>query len=287
MSASEPKISVITAVFNGAPTLPRMLDSFAAQAYPHKELIVLDGGSTDGTLEILRARDGFLSYWESQPDNGIYHAWNKGLEHVTGEWVCFLGADDYFWREDSLERLVAGLQAAPPAARVVYGQVAVLSPKGDLLRYEGGPWEQAKRDLDWSLPIPHPGLLHHASLFQERGGFDESFRIVGDYELLLRELQTGIAHFVPDVVTVAFQHGGLSNSPRSMGKMLAEIAQARRKHGLTWRGTGHLSSTRIKMLLTAWSVRCIGERGFCWMADGFRRALGKPPVWQELYGPGR
>lgn len=275
-----PKITVIVAVFNGVTTLGRCLDSMAAQTYANRELIVLDGGSTDGTVDILQAYDQQIAFWESAPDRGIYHAWNKGLERATGDWICFLGADDRFWQPDSLESLVSRLPTpAPDAPRVVYGQAAVLSPGGNVLRYEGRPWEQARRDLAWSLPIPHPGLLHHRRLFETHGRFDESFLIVGDYELLLRELTTGAALFVPDVVTVAFQHGGTSNSPRMMGRMLKEIARARRKHGLR---PARPSRTRLKMLLTAWTVRLIGERGFCRVADGVRRAQGKPPIWREI-----
>lgn len=280
---SQPTVSLIIAVFNGARTMQRCLDSILAQTYPHIQLIVMDGGSSDGTVEILKANASNIAYWESQPDRGIYHAWNKGLERATGDWICFLGADDRFWEPASLARLVAALPSGGP--RVVYGRAAVLSHTGDVLRYEGRPWEQARRDLPWSLPLPHPGCLHHRAVFEEHGHFDESFRIVGDYELLLRELKKGEALFVPDVVSVAFQHGGLSNSPRAMRALLAEIDRARRKHGLGRFGSLRVSRTRIKMMLTAWTVRLIGERGFCRVADGFRRARGKPPIWREMCGP--
>lgn len=276
---SGPKVSIITAVFNGAATLERCLDSVAAQTYANRELIVLDGGSTDGAVEILEAHDGDIAFWESQPDRGIYHAWNKGLGRATGDWICFLGADDRFWRPESLEKLVQSVPPATDGPRVVYGRAAVLSPGGEVLRYEGRPWEQVRRDLAWSLPIPHPGMLHRRDLFETRGTFDESFKIVGDYELLLRELKTGAALFAPDVVTVAFQHGGQSNSPKFMGAMLREIARARRRHGLR---PSRPSRTRVKMLLTAWSVGLIGERGFCRVADGYRRARGKPPIWGQM-----
>lgn len=277
---SRPKITVIVAVRNGAATLERCLNSIASQTYPNTELIVLDGGSSDGSVQILEGKKDSIAFWESAPDRGIYHAWNKGLERATGDWICFVGADDRFWQPDSLEKLVRHLpKDSPTAPRVVYGQAAVLSHGGEVLRFEGRPWEQARRDLAWSLPIPHPGMLHHRSLFETHGRFDESFLIVGDYELLLRELKTGAALYVPDVVTVAFQHGGQSNSPRMMGRMLKEISRARRKHGM---GPSRPSRTRMKMLLTAWSVGLIGERGFCRVADGVRRVQGKPPIWREM-----
>src|SRR5579875_2525303 len=118
MRSAAPKITVIVAVLNGAQTLPRLMDSFTSQTYPFKEMIVLDGGSTDGSVEILHRRSEEIVYWETEPDRGLYHAWNKGLQRATGEWLCFLGADDRFWQEDVLERLVERLQAVPTEARV-------------------------------------------------------------------------------------------------------------------------------------------------------------------------
>lgn len=277
-----PLISVVIAVFNGVETLPRCLDSIRSQSYPNKELIVMDGGSTDGTISLLEARTEEIAYWETQPDRGIYHAWNKALARASGDWICFLGADDFFWDWDALASLAAHLPSAPSAVRVVYGQVAVLSHSGKMVRQEGRSWPQSRAGLAWTLTLPHPGLLHHRSLFDDHGLFDETYRIVGDYELLLRELKpqgpSGEAVFVPRV-TVGFGHGGVSNSPRAMAAMLAEISRARVKHSLSrW---ALPSKVRIKMLLTAWVYCAAGDDGFRRMADTLRRLRGKPPVWSE------
>ena len=95
---SWPKISIIVAVYNSKKTLQRCIDSVFSQTYPHKELIIIDGGSTDGTVDILRANNDKITYWKSEPDNGIYQAWNKALDHAKSDWICFLGADDYLWK---------------------------------------------------------------------------------------------------------------------------------------------------------------------------------------------
>ncbi len=280
--STPPVISVVVAVFNGAGPLARCLDSIASQTYPHRELLVMDGGSTDGTVALLQARTGEIAYWETQPDRGIYHAWNKALAHAAGDWICFLGADDFFWDRDALASLAAHLPAAGSPVRVVYGQTAVLSPSGAVVRREGRPWAQSRAGLAWTLTLPHPGLLHHRSLFDDYGPFDETLRIVGDYELLLRELKphgpSGEALFVPRV-TVGFGHGGVSHSPRAMAAMLAEISRVRARHGLPrWMLP---SKVRIKMLLCAWIYRVAGDDGFRRVADSLRRLRGKPPVWSE------
>lgn len=279
MTGDSPKISVIVAVYNGAATLGRCLESISRQTYENKDLIVMDGGSTDGTVDILKAGGYAINYWEAEPDRGIYHAWNKALTHAAGDWICFIGSDDWFWADDVLEQMAQWLPAQPSEARVVYGRDAVVAKSGEVLRYEGRPWIEAKRDLAFSLTLPHPGLLHHRGLFEERGGFDESFRIAGDYELLLRELKTHPAIFVPNVVMVGFQHGGLSNSPKAMPLLLKEVARARRKHGI--RVTFPIPAVQWKMMLAAFGFRAIGDRGFRRLADTYRRIRRKPAIWRE------
>lgn len=103
-------ISIIVAVFNGKITLQHCIDSVAQQTYPNKELIIIDGGSKDGTVNLLEENRNKISYWISEPDRGIYNAWNKGLEQTTGKWIIFLGADDYLWDVRVLERGLIGVQ---------------------------------------------------------------------------------------------------------------------------------------------------------------------------------
>lgn len=280
MSTDRLKITTIVAVYNGASTLQRCLDSFFRQTYPDKEIVVIDGGSTDGTVDILKANSEKLGYWESEPDRGIYHAWNKGLEHASGDWICFIGADDAFWSDDVFERMVPALETAQTSIRVVYGKVAVLDKNGEVLRYGGIPWRQARRNMRYTLSIPHIGTMHHRGFFDRHGRFDEQFRIAGDYDMLLRELKDGEALFIPDLITVGFQHGGLSNSPRAMPAMLDELRKIYRKHGIVHPWTRPYSKVSFKMALCAWSVRLVGEDGFRRTADAWRRLNGKRAIWR-------
>lgn len=282
MSTVSNEITVIVAVFNAAGTLSRCLESIAAQTHPSVELIVMDGGSSDDSADILRAHQGYIAHWETQTDRGIYHAWNKALAHATGEWICFLGADDYFWTASVLERMSASLAQAFPPYRVVYGQVAIVSAAGDVLRREGRPWPEMKPGFTRTMNIPHPGLMHHHTLFEEHGLFDEDLRIAADYDLLLRELKTGDALFVPDVTVVGMQHGGVSFSPSAMPRMLQEQSRIRVKHGLPplsdWRS---MSRILFKMKLSAFLGRWVGEGGFRLLADWYRRLTGRPAIWRK------
>ena len=205
-----PLISIIVAVFNGKATLQQCIDSVAQQTWPNRELIVIDGGSTDGTVELLNANREKIAYWISEPDRGIFNAWNKGLAHANGEWICFLGADDHLWDARVLERIAAQLDRIPPGIRVAYGQIMMLGAEGQQLYTVGAPWEEAGELFKQYMSIPHPAVMHRKSLFERHGKFDESFHIAGDYEFLLRELKTGVAVFIPDIIVIGMRAGGIS-----------------------------------------------------------------------------
>jgi glycosyltransferase involved in cell wall biosynthesis len=100
-----PLITFVLAIFNASKTLTQCLNSVAQQSCKDFELVVIDGGSTDGSVEILRSQASHFAYWTSEPDRGVYDAWNKALQHARGEWICFLGADDYLWSSDVVQQL--------------------------------------------------------------------------------------------------------------------------------------------------------------------------------------
>lgn len=231
----KPLISVIVAVFNGARTLQRCINTFVGQSYPNKELLIIDGASTDGTVRILQKNVKKLAYWESTPDRGIFHAWNKALGNILGEWVCFLGADDFFWDNATLERLVPHLAAANLNTRVVYGKVALVASDGRVLEIRGQPWQRARGPFLQGLPswgLPHQGVLHHRSIFQQSGLFDESFRIAGDFELQLRTLKDCSPLFVSTVIVAGMEYGGISTNPQNALEILREVARARKMNDL-------------------------------------------------------
>lgn len=228
-----PKISVIVAVYNGSATLCRCLKSIFSQSYNNYEIIVMDGGSKDGTVKILQENANRIDYWESTPDRGIYHAWNKALRHAKGDWVCFLGSDDFFWNNEVLKNLIPGLKVATnDSVRLVYGRVASVNKNGEVKNLLGVPFNRINSVLAHQMP-PHPGLLHSSLLFREHGTFDESFRIAGDYELLLRELKTGDAMFISDLIVTGVQYGGISCNKATFWRLVAEDIAARKKHRIS------------------------------------------------------
>ena len=277
---STPLISIIVAVFNGVKTLQQCIDSVAMQTYPNKELIIIDGGSNDGTVDLLRVNQEHITYWISEPDSGIFNAWNKGLTQARGEWICFLGADDFFWDSQVLERLSPQLEKLPASIHVAYGQIMLISADGESLYSVGEPWQKIKARFKQVMCINHQGVMHRRGLFQLYGKFDESFHISGDYELLLRELKTSDASFIPDIIIVAMRQGGISSKPANTLLTMQELRRAQRMHGQPLPGWIWLMAmARVYMRLLLWNS--IGEQATRKLLDLGRRMTGRPCYWTK------
>ena len=224
--AGRPLISVITVTLNSREFLPACMRSVFEQTCPDFEYVVIDGGSSDGTRGIIEAEAGRLAYWHSQPDRGLGHAFNLGVEHSRGQWFLFLHADDYFADAGALERLAAVAREAADAD-VVYGQIDVMTrePRPRKLRGPVGwplrPWEYLLRQT-----IPHPAALTRRLYYDRVGPFREDFRIALDYEFFLRDLSRLRTRFAPARV-VCMREGGLS---ADVNRSLREVYRAQRMH---------------------------------------------------------
>ena len=275
-----PLFSVVIAVYDGESTLQQCLDSVIGQSYRDTELIVIDGGSKDGTLDLLKKNSQQIRYWISEPDRGIYHAWNKALAQAKGEWICFLGADDFLWDEQVLSRVANQLAQVPDDINVVYSQVSLLGADAGVLYSIGEPWPQVRERFRQLMCIPHPSVMHRSQLFKKHGVFDESFRIAGYYELLLRELKTKDAFFMPDIIFSAMRQGGVSSALGATLAALREVRAAQRKNGLRWPGRVWLLALG-RAYLRALSRIVLGEKRTRVMLDWGRRLRGLPGHWTK------
>jgi len=205
-----PLVSVITAVFNGLPHVEGCLQSVLRQDYPNLEQLVMDGGSTDGTIDVLRRYDDRIAFWQSEPDRGVYDAWNKGLREARGEWICFVGADDELL-PGAVSAYMA-LAAKNPNAEYLTSRVRWVHPSG-YSRTVGKPWTW--RAFSRYMCTSHVGSMHRRSLFDRLGIYDASYSIVADYEFLLRARQDLKAAYMP-LVTVNMRAGGVSDSKTAL-----------------------------------------------------------------------
>lgn len=222
---TSPLFSIITAVRNGAATLQKTIDSVARQTCRDLEYIVMDGGSTDGTQDILRGAGESISSWASAPDHGIYDAFNRAVTSAKGTWIAFLGADDTYY-PDALEQYRDFiLKKNRPELEYISSRVELVR-HNRIIRTIGAAWSWPV--FSKYMTVAHVGSMHHISLFQKYGLFDISYKICGDYELLLRAGRQLRAEFL-NRVTVKMAVGGVSD--HSLALALKEQERAKRFTG--------------------------------------------------------
>ena len=217
------RCSIITVCYNAEQTLARTMQSVLDQTRPVDEYIIIDGASTDGTLDIIKSFadkfDGSL-VWISEPDSGIYDAMNKGLEHATGDVIGILNADDWYTPE-AVEQVLKNARNVPPG--VYYG----------LMRKWQDDKERAvireHHDFLWQDMIPHPSTFVHWDIYRQYGRFDTNYALAGDYELMLRLSQQDVPFYPIDHILTNFAVGGAS--VKRAKQMWLETIQIRRRYG--------------------------------------------------------
>jgi len=212
------KIAVITAVFNRAATVGQAIDSVLAQTHRDIELLVQDGGSTDGTLDIVRRIEDPRLSVVSAADGGIYDALNRGIARATGDVVGLMHSDDFFAAPDVLSKVAQAFEDRRVDG--VYGDLTYVSAQDParVIRYwRSGAYSPDKLRRGW-MP-PHPTLYLRREVFETHGPYDTSFRIAADYDAMLRYLSRGGLRlaYIPEVL-VSMRVGGESN--RSLGRMI-------------------------------------------------------------------
>ena len=217
------KISIITASFNAVQTIGGTIESVLSQKHDNLEYIVIDGGSSDGTMDVVDRYKNQLSHVLSEPDRGIYDAFNKGLRLATGDIIGILNADDFYapWALET----VASAYRNNPDADVLYGKVVSLDEeqKKWFVYPLGNP-----ENLVCCMSLSHPAIFVTRKAYEQYGLFDDSFKCSGDWDLLLRLYLAG-ANFCPvDDVLTAFRTSGMSS--RSFQSQLRENARLLWRH---------------------------------------------------------
>lgn len=231
MKDTETKITIIIATFNSDLTIENSILSVINQTYKNLELIIIDGGSKDNTLNIINKYKKFIHYWKSEKDRGVYDAWNKALEFSNGDWIYFLGSDDYLSSNDIIENVVRTISEKQLFNyKLVYGRVAIFE-KNLILKIKNTDWEKTKNNFFKFGNIHHQGVFHNKNIFKDYGNFDITFKFAADYELILRSTKSQDPFFI-NILVAYSQVGGLSSQPKNAYKVFLEYKYALLKNSL-------------------------------------------------------
>lgn len=202
----KPLISVITVCWNSAETIEQTIQSIQSQTYENVEYIIVDGNSSDATLDIIRKYEHLIDYYVSEPDKGIYDAMNKGLELAQGEAVLLLNSDDWY-RDDAVERLVNAWQ---------YSGCDFVGALALYIGEDGNNYVLPSMSYDHSvllrMPLRHETMLIPSALYDKVGPYDLSYPIIADFDLTIRLFRAGASYFELREPLLNFRTTGVSNT---------------------------------------------------------------------------
>lgn len=205
------KISIITSVFNNQDTIAEAMNSVLSQTYANIEYIIIDGCSTDATINIIKSYQNYLAVFISEPDQGIYDGLNKGIKLATGDVIGFLHSDDLYENNTVIEKVARAF--IENSTDSTYGDLTYVSKHDRLkvIRYwKSGEFTLKKLRYGW-MP-PHPTFFVKRAIYEQYGLFDTNFKIAADYDLMLRFLGMHqiSTHYIPSVL-MKMRVGGESN----------------------------------------------------------------------------
>jgi len=206
------KVSIITVVWNNAKTIQNAIDSVISQTHKNIEYIVIDGASTDGTVEIVRMYGENISKFVSEADKGLYDAMNKGIALVSGDLVGILNSDDFYAYSDAIKDVVTVFESDANVG-IVYGDLLYVDAQDvskTVRTWESGEYRAGLFESGWHPP--HPSFFVRKKVYDEFGLFNTGLKIAADYELMLRLMHkySVKAAYIPKVF-VKMRTGGASN----------------------------------------------------------------------------
>ncbi len=246
------KISIITVVKNAEKTLEQTISSVITQKYGNIEYIIVDGGSTDGTLDIIRKYEDKISRWISEPDQGISDAFNKGIRLASGDIIGIVSADDYL-PPGALAK-VAQTYKENPTADVIYGNAIFVEPYNQvqhIIRPDVG-----LRTIWRRQPLKHAATFVTRKAYERFGTFDLSYKLSMDYELILRFYTQGAKFVYTDAALAAFRTGGVST--RLYGRTIKEVRDISIRYGYSLVKANMIYWQKIVKLKVRYSIINLG-----------------------------
>jgi glycosyltransferase involved in cell wall biosynthesis len=252
-----PLVSIITPSFNQAQFLKYTIQSVLSQDYPNLEYIIVDGGSTDGSLEIIQQYAGQLAWWVSEPDQGQTHAINKGFSHARGEIFAWLNSDDTYL-PGTVSQAVQSLLSHPDVA-MVYADANLVDDQGNIIGRFPSRQTDLQRLLRGSVHIPQQTTFFQSRYWKQVGPLDPSFHFAMDYDLWVRLAKLAPLLYVPGL-WANFRLHGQGKSTTMDDRCYPEMIRVYRREG----------GSRISLLAARWQLRRII---YAWLPLRFRIRL--------------
>ena len=206
MDKKKPLFSIITVVYNGEETLEETIQSVLAQSYANVEYIIIDGASTDGTVDIIKKYEDKITYWVSEADKGIYDAMNKGVLSSKGEIVGIVNADDTLY-PDTLKNVQELISLYD--LDYTYGSIHLMDEKSVIVGETNPINKEEISDRKYiDMPFPHPSLFVKREVYEKIGLFNTAFKLSSDYDFVLRVLEADFKGLALSSHTGKFRSGG-------------------------------------------------------------------------------
>lgn len=237
-----PRVSIITVVYNDRDLLADTIESVLAQTYPYIEYLIVDGASTDGTVDVIRQYEDRITGWSSEPDKGLYDAMNKGLARTTGEYVWFLNAGDLIYDNDTLEQVIAHADGAD----CLYGQAALLDETGNIVglrKHKRLPKQLTWKHMRLGMVVSHQALIVARDIAPE---YHTGYRIAADIDWTIRVLRKAKRVRNTGQILCKFLLGGLS-SKHWQRSLLERFRILTRHFGLPLTVVSHLQIVAEKI----------------------------------------
>jgi len=238
-SKQEPLVSIITVVYNGEKHLEKTIQSVLNQTYDNIEYIIIDGGSSDGTLDIIKKYEHAIDYWVSEKDEGIYDAMNKGLQVARGDYIAILNADDYY-EQNAVTLSLACIKKNQADYSVANAKFV----HADSFIRPIFPLKE--KHIYQEMPYPHVTAFISKKVYKTVGLFDTHFKIAGDHDMALRIHLAGFRGCYVNALIAQLEEGGVSGSTKS-NKESTKVAIKQGKNKLHAYGTYYFQLLKMHL----------------------------------------
>lgn len=230
--STSPKVSVVTVVYNGEKFIENTIQSVLRQTYDNVEHIIIDGGSKDGTVEILQRYSDQIAYWRSERDQGIYDGMNKGIAAATGAIVGTLNADDYYAAPDVVATVVERFQGS--GVHCVFGDVTFIDANTEKVTRQYISEARPERYFRWGFMPAHPTFFTYRTDYLKYGMYKTNYKIAADYELIMRFIRTNKLTYakIPRILVIMRVGGVSTQGWKSTVLLNREIIKACKENGV-------------------------------------------------------